>query len=169
MTPTSLLAPGGLPPAIYVIDDRGNYVITDNFSSPAFVITQALTNKVGSAPSEGRRRRIPIEQLREILRAQGNPWADELEDAPRVAVEKKRPASRKKKSKKAKAVPKEAPPEEAAEPAPPPPWAAPKEPNDDDEAIFLFNALLALRAKEQEDIDDDDEEVIPVFLEMMDR
>ncbi len=31
------------------------------------------------------RRRIPIEQLREILKEQGSPWADELADTYRVA------------------------------------------------------------------------------------
>ncbi len=36
---------------------------------------------VGWADSAvGRKRRIPVEQLREILKAQGSPWADQLAD-----------------------------------------------------------------------------------------
>jgi hypothetical protein len=46
----------------------------------------------------GERRRIPVERLREILKAQGSPWADELADTYQVA-EKSLASSKKKKRK----------------------------------------------------------------------
>ncbi len=45
------------------------------------------------------RRRIPLELLREVLKEQGNPWADELEDAV-VEVKKTVRATKSKKLKK---------------------------------------------------------------------
>ncbi len=41
--------------------------------------------RVGWSDVGRQRRRIPVEQLREILKAQGSPWADELADTYQVA------------------------------------------------------------------------------------
>ena len=46
-------------------------------------VARGAAGAIGSFESPGKprkRRRIPIELFRQILREQGNPWADELED-----------------------------------------------------------------------------------------
>ena len=78
-----------LPPAQYVIASVDN-TQTDPLLVNTFITDPncalVIVGPVGpdqtiGAPAPGRhRRRIPLEQFREILKAQGNPWADELAD-----------------------------------------------------------------------------------------
>ena len=55
------------------------------------------TPKIGWFDQWDKRRRIPVEQLREILKAQGSRWADELGDAYEVAEKKGAKAPRRRK------------------------------------------------------------------------
>ncbi len=55
------------------------------FSSAAAPTPPPTTAPKGWYDGWDKKRRIPVEQLREILKSQGSPWADELADTYQVA------------------------------------------------------------------------------------
>ena len=133
------------------------------FSSAAAPPPPPVTKKVGWAG-----RRIPVEQLREILKAQGSPWADELADTYQVA-EKRLAAP---KSKKHQEVV-ERVIERVAELAPAPmDWGpalqflhAANEATRTTLAIKNFEAALrAMEMKLQAEEDDDEEAVLLMLM-----
>lgn len=72
--------------------DVGSHGIVGNADSvgtaTAISLVPAASTRVGWFDEWDKKRRIPVEQLREILKAQGSSWADELGEA-YEAVEKK--------------------------------------------------------------------------------